>query len=166
MSSSKVKHQPRDGETFEEAVERRRQSRMAVVDGYPAELCELVHEYGLNVVQAFVQHKIGTPRIMRHLIDTVLSELSPVRGSSSHQGPAHRRFPVPKGYVLAPEEPTEEMIQASVKTLADWRDTLTADERLIYGRIIDGKLRMYMPLNLKHRARYVAMLAARPGAHP
>jgi len=71
---------------FQENVDRRRQARMAKVDAMPANLRELVHDYGLNVVGAFIQCGVDNPRRIKHLVETVLNEFSPTRGSYSSQG--------------------------------------------------------------------------------
>lgn len=46
----------------------------------------LVHKYGLNVVQAFIDCGVGSPNRIQHLIETVMDELSATRGSFSSQG--------------------------------------------------------------------------------
>jgi len=60
---------------------------MRMVDGLPPEIRELVHQYGLTTVKAFLDLKIREPRHIRHLIETVLNEFSPTRGAFSRQGP-------------------------------------------------------------------------------
>jgi len=52
----------------------------------PKELRELVHEYGLTVVLACLDLKVEKPNHIRHLVETVLDEFSPTRGSHSQQG--------------------------------------------------------------------------------
>lgn len=55
------------------------------------------------------------------------------------------------------------MIEASIKTLMVWRASLSADEKMMHSRMVNGRQRVYMDLPLKHRRRYQAMLAAAPG---
>lgn len=72
-------------------VERRRLNRMQSVDRLAPEMRKVVHDYGLNVVQAFIDNGIVRPNIIRHLVETVLDEFSPTRGTSSSQGNKARR---------------------------------------------------------------------------
>lgn len=76
----------RDLEDFKRAVERRRKKRMEKVDALSPELRALVHEYGFHIVNQFMMHGITRPRIIRHLVEIVLDEFSPTRGSFSVQG--------------------------------------------------------------------------------
>jgi hypothetical protein len=59
---------------------------MEKVDNLPRVLRELVHDYGLNVVKAFMDCGVGKAERIRHLVETVLDEFSPTRGSYSRQG--------------------------------------------------------------------------------
>ena len=67
-------------------VQARRAKRMARVDSYPPEIRELIHDYGLSVVQAFLDCGVREQRHIRHLVEVVLNEFSPTRGSFSSQG--------------------------------------------------------------------------------
>jgi hypothetical protein len=67
-------------------IDEKRRSRMDRVDNFPPEVRALVHEYGLNVVGAFLQCGVTSPRQIRHLVNTVLDDFSPTRGSYSSQG--------------------------------------------------------------------------------
>ena len=67
-------------------IDRRRANRMAVVDKYPPQIRELVHEYGLFIVKSFMDCGMKNPARIRHCVETVLNELSPTRGSYSQQG--------------------------------------------------------------------------------
>lgn len=71
---------------FQEIVDRRRRVRMAEIDRLPVATRELVHAYGWNTVKAFLDTGVRNPRHIRHLVETVLNEFSPTRGSSSSQG--------------------------------------------------------------------------------
>lgn len=76
----------RDLEDFQRAVERRRKKRMAKVDAMSPELRALVHEYGFHIVNQFMMNGVTSHRIIRHLVEIVLDEFSPTRGSFSVQG--------------------------------------------------------------------------------
>ncbi|OZA34380.1 MAG: hypothetical protein B7X92_10375 [Novosphingobium sp. 17-62-9] len=67
-------------------VQQKRQARMAKVDQFDPETRTLIHHYGLNVVNAFVQVGVTKPKHIRHLVECVLDEFSPTRGSYSAQG--------------------------------------------------------------------------------
>lgn len=73
-------------EPFDQMVMRKRVARMDAVDGLPVELRSLVHEYGYSVVRAFMDIGVRKPKHIRHLVETVLNEFSPTRGSYSIQG--------------------------------------------------------------------------------
>lgn len=73
-------------EQFGRVVQHRRVERMAKIDSQPPDIRQLVHEYGWHVVNSFQKHGVTKPRIIRHLVETVLDEFSPTRGSSSAQG--------------------------------------------------------------------------------
>ncbi|TIO72143.1 hypothetical protein [Mesorhizobium sp.] len=76
----------RDQEDFQRAVERRRKKRMAKIDALSPELRSLVHEYGYHIVNQFMMNGVTSPRLIRHLVEIVLDEFSPTRGSFSVQG--------------------------------------------------------------------------------
>jgi hypothetical protein len=67
-------------------VTRRRVERMAAIDALTPGQRECVHEYGFNVVRAFMDIGIEKPKHIRHLVETVLNEFSPTRGCFSNQG--------------------------------------------------------------------------------
>ena len=75
-----------DDPLFEEWIQNKRQRRMDTIDAMPHDLRECVYDYGLNVVTTFVQSGIREPRIIRHIVETVLNEFSPTRGVTSAQG--------------------------------------------------------------------------------
>lgn len=66
---------------------RKRRERFATIDSLPPELRVLVHHYGWTVVRAYLDAGISKPANIRHLVETVLDEFSPTRGSRSRQGP-------------------------------------------------------------------------------
>ncbi len=59
---------------------------MNAVDALPADVRYLVHEYGLNLVKAFLDCGVRKPTHIRHLVETTLDEFSPTRGSYVRQG--------------------------------------------------------------------------------
>lgn len=61
-----------DGPSEEYLVRARK--RMARIDAMSAQMRELVHEYGLTIVDAFVQCGVKNPRHIRHLIQTVTDQ--------------------------------------------------------------------------------------------
>lgn len=77
------KWSPEEHQAF---VDRKRQLRMDAVDRLPQPMRELVQTYGLTVVNAFMDCGVKKPSQIRHLVETVLDEFSPTRGSFSKQG--------------------------------------------------------------------------------
>lgn len=77
---------PYRGMTFEEMVSVKAKKRMDAVDAYPPDIRALVHEYGLMVVKSIYDLGVTKPRHIRHIVETVLNEFSPTRGSFSSQG--------------------------------------------------------------------------------
>lgn len=71
---------------FEARVQENRRNRMARIDAMSPELRELVHAYGLAVVETCTALGVTKHRHIRHLVETVLDEFSPTRGSFSRQG--------------------------------------------------------------------------------
>lgn len=76
----------RDPVDFQMAVERRRRNRMDQIDALSPELRELVHDYSWSVVKACLDCGVKEPRHIRHIVELVLDEFSPTRGSYSAQG--------------------------------------------------------------------------------
>ena len=79
------KPRPTDAE-FARIVEHKRRNRMAMVDDMPPDWRQAVHDYGLTIVLAFKECGVKKASHVRHLVETVLDEYSPTRGSNSHQG--------------------------------------------------------------------------------
>lgn len=75
-----------DTETFQQMVDRKRSNRMQRYDNLPKEVRELCQEYGFAVVDAFLSLGVSNPKHIRHLVELVLDEFSPTRGSKSQQG--------------------------------------------------------------------------------
>lgn len=86
-----------DRDEFQRKAEERRVARMDRIDHLPAEMRVLVNEYGYNVVNSFMSHGVTKARSVRHLVETVLDEFSPTRGTGSAQGvrAAFNREPTP-----------------------------------------------------------------------
>ena len=81
---------PYRGKLFEDVIDIKRKRRMTTIDAFPQELRELVNEYGLRVVQSFLDLGVTKPKHIRHVVESVLDEFSPTRGSNSLQGPRRR----------------------------------------------------------------------------
>lgn len=79
-------HEVRDPEDFQRSVDDRRRKRMATIDSLPPDIRELVHEYGFHVVDQFQRSGVTKAKNIRHLVECVLDEFSPTRGSFSIQG--------------------------------------------------------------------------------
>jgi hypothetical protein len=67
-------------------VDLKRRKRMDAVDAYSPAIRALIHEYGLTVVKAIYELGVTKPSQIRHIVETVLNEFSPTRGSYSCQG--------------------------------------------------------------------------------
>ena len=76
----------RSDQEHEAIVQAKRQARMAKVDEFDPATRTLIHNYGYTVVNAFVQLGVTKPKHIRHLVECVLDEFSPTRGSFSCQG--------------------------------------------------------------------------------
>ncbi len=73
-------------EAFQDVVDRKRRARMDAIDRLPADLRELVHLYGFNVVNTMQLLGVTKANQIKHAVETVLDEFSPTRGSFSSQG--------------------------------------------------------------------------------
>ena len=67
-------------------IESRRIRRMEHIDSLPPELRACIHDYGFAVVDALMMLNVKKARQIRHVVETVLDEFSPTRGSRSAQG--------------------------------------------------------------------------------
>lgn len=56
-------------------------------DQMPPEMRELVNDYGFAVVDTCTALGVTKPRHIKHLVETVLDNFSPTRGSFTAQGP-------------------------------------------------------------------------------
>ncbi len=70
----------------QEFVGQKRAKRMARVDAFDPPIRQLIHEYGLPVVQTLHDVGVTKPKHIRHVVETILNEFSPTRGSYSKQG--------------------------------------------------------------------------------
>lgn len=77
---------PYRGMTRDQIVEVKRKNRMAQVDAYPTPVRELIHDYGLTVVKCIYDLGVKKPAQIKQIVETVLDEFSPTRGSFSSQG--------------------------------------------------------------------------------
>jgi hypothetical protein len=112
--------------SLQEAARGRRVSRMDRIDALPQEWRELVHEYGYCLVDAMRCCGIKEVRHVRHLVETVLNELSPIRGSLSSQGARTTRE---NCLVMVPREPTKAMIEASMATVCTFDAKITKRDK-------------------------------------
>ncbi len=71
-------------------VDIKRKARMDKVEQFDPETRTLIHEYGLTVVTALHDAGVRKPNRIRHVVETVLDEFSPTRGTRSAQGPRRR----------------------------------------------------------------------------
>lgn len=69
-----------------ELIALRRAERMSEIDKLPPPLRECVHDYGWAIVHTLLELGIEKPRHIRHIVELVLDEFSPTRGSLSAQG--------------------------------------------------------------------------------
>ncbi len=95
--------------TIEEEREAKVRARMSRIDALPKDIRELIHEHGLSVVQAFLDHGLTKAKAIRHIITQVRTgsiEASPGNGNGWQQ--AGRTM------CVVPLEPTSAMIEASM----------------------------------------------------
>lgn len=71
---------------FQKIVDRRRAARMDFIDRLLPEIRALVHEYGYTVVRTLLDLGVSKPNQIRHVVETVLDEFSPTRGTYVSQG--------------------------------------------------------------------------------
>jgi hypothetical protein len=86
MSNPNAPNSPYYGMAIEDIVDVKCRRRMAMVDAYSPDVRALIHEYGLTVVKGFYDLGVKNPRHIRHLVEIVLNEFSPTRGTFSKQG--------------------------------------------------------------------------------
>lgn len=79
-------YRPNTPPEFKAYVEAKRVKRMSAIDRMPPEMRALVNEYGLTVVTACTDLGVAKPRQIRHLVEAILDEFSPTRGSYAKQG--------------------------------------------------------------------------------
>lgn len=86
MSKSIALSNASSPEEFQALVDMKRRKRMARIDALPAATRNLVNEYGFAVVDCLMALGVTKPNQIKHVVETILDEFSPTRGSSSHQG--------------------------------------------------------------------------------
>lgn len=69
-----------------------RQKRMDDIDHLLPEMRQLVHIYGWTVVKAFLDVGVSKPKQIKHLVECVLNEFSPTRGSFASQGTRNEKI--------------------------------------------------------------------------
>lgn len=67
-------------------LDAKRRARMEKIDRLSPALRRVVHAYGWHVVDNFMRCGVTRPGRIRHLVELVLDEFSPTRGSFSKQG--------------------------------------------------------------------------------
>lgn len=72
--------------SFQEVVDRKRRQRMDAIDRLDPEHRKLVHVYGYHIVKTLIDVGVTKPTHIRHVVETILDEFSPSRGSYSQQG--------------------------------------------------------------------------------
>ena len=91
---------------FADWVQDKRNKRMERFDAMPRDMRDLVNAYGFSIVDAFISCGVVKPNRIKHLVETVLDNFSPTRGSFTAQG---RRTPLAQvGHEKEPshQEPT------------------------------------------------------------
>jgi len=78
--------QDTDTAEFVAKVQAKRRARMERIDDLPQAMRELVNVYGFTVVDTCMALGVTKPRHIRHLVERILDEFSPTRGSYSKQG--------------------------------------------------------------------------------
>ncbi|MBN8955042.1 MAG: hypothetical protein J0H17_00300 [Rhizobiales bacterium] len=71
---------------FQAIIAGNRMRRMGRIDAMSPALRGLVNDYGYHVVDTCIGLGVGKPRQIRHLVETILDEFSPTRGTGSAQG--------------------------------------------------------------------------------
>jgi hypothetical protein len=73
-------------EEFQSVAQQKRIVRMETIDRMPPDMRELVHAYGYTVVHTCQQLGVTKAKQIKHLVECILDEFSPTRGSHSRQG--------------------------------------------------------------------------------
>lgn len=76
----------RTREETEIYAQEKRKIRMKIYDDQCPEVRQLINEYGFTLVHTFSCCGVTKAKHVRHLIERVLDEMSPTRGSGSLQG--------------------------------------------------------------------------------
>lgn len=116
---------------FNASLVDRAMKRMARVDAMPPELRQIVYEHSLEVVQEFLNMGVTIPKRIKHLIDTVLANdfANGAPRFARNQAPEGRRNPVNRRMLVVPDEPTSEMIAASMAEVSTFDQRITKQEK-------------------------------------
>lgn len=94
-------------EQFAEIIHAKRVARMENMDKFPKELRELVHVYGYTIVDTLMCLGVRKPRHIKHIVEMILDEFSPTRGSFVRQGIRTDVIGTPKVAPVTEPEMTE-----------------------------------------------------------
>lgn len=92
---------------YNASIVKRARERMARVDKFPPDVREVIHEFGLEVVQEFWNHNVRKPNAIRHLVEVVQGKYADGRNKTrpnvkpeSKQNPVNveRDIPLPGRY--------------------------------------------------------------------
>ena len=80
------KKSPYENLSLQEKVDIKRKRRMDKFDQFDPEIRTLINDYGLAAVTALRDVGVTKPKHIRHVVETILDEFSPTRGTGSLQG--------------------------------------------------------------------------------
>jgi len=92
---------------YNAAIVKRARERMTRVDQFPPDIRQLIHEFGLEIIQEFWNHNIRRPNAIRHLVETVQGKFADGRNKirpnvrpDAKQNPANaeRDIPLPSRF--------------------------------------------------------------------
>lgn len=75
-----------DDSEFQCRVQDKRIARMNAIDALSPDLRQCVYDFGYPVVKTCMDLGVVKPQRIRHLVETILDEFSPTRGTFSTQG--------------------------------------------------------------------------------
>lgn len=71
---------------FKNYVHQKQINRMNEIDRLPPKVRTLVNEYGYTVVKTLLDLGVSKPNQIKHIVEVILDEFSPTRGSYAKQG--------------------------------------------------------------------------------